>query len=166
MAATSEDLWYQLGYSLEQARTQPSRDRVQALGKKLAAFRKDRQGSRALVPGDRQKGSDEGADSLDWILASVSAGLVSQLLKNWKPRRRPGVALVARAAASGAAAMIFQELAHALVSDDPEGTAARSRSLVDRLLSGTARGVVYGAVAEPRLPGPPRRAGPRPCGPA
>jgi hypothetical protein len=51
--------------------------------------------------------------------------------------------------------MIFQELAHALVSDDPEATAARSRSLTDRLLSGTARGVVYGAVAEPRLPGPP-----------
>ena len=63
--------------------------------------------------------------------------------------------LLARAAASGAAAMIFQELVHALVSDDPEDADEGSRSLADRLISGTARGLVYGAVAEPRLPGPP-----------
>lgn len=51
--------------------------------------------------------------------------------------------------------MIFQELAHALLSDDPRASVNRARSLADRLVSGTARGLVYGAIAEPRLPGPP-----------
>jgi hypothetical protein len=158
MDETSKNLWYQLGYALEQARSQPSRDRIESLAGKLAAFRKGGQGEAA--PTRRTKSASptrgpEGAETLDWLLASLSGALVARVLRGWKPRRRPGPYLLLRSAAAGAAAMIFQELAHALLSDDPGEAARRSRALSQRLLSGTARGVLYGAVAEPRLPGPP-----------
>lgn len=158
MDESSQNLWYQLGYALERAKVSPTRDRVQLLGEKLAAFRDGGQGARvasrrSAKPSPRPEA--EGVETLDWILASISGALVSRVLREWKPRRRPGLGLMARAAAAGAAAIIFQELAHALLSDDPREAARRSRTLGDRLVSGAARGLVYGAVAEPRLPGPP-----------
>lgn len=158
MDDSSQNLWYQLGYALEKARAKPTRDRIHVLGEKLAAFRDGRQGARTPArrrPSGKLDAQGEGAETLDWILASVSGALASRLLREWKPRRRPGPALLVRAAAAGAAAMIFQELAHALLSDDPRASVNRARSLADRLVSGTARGLVYGAIAEPRLPGPP-----------
>lgn len=158
MDENSRNPWYQLGYALERAKAQPTRDRIQLLGEKLAAFRAGGQGAwptaRARA-GVRKGESGDGAETFDWILASISGALVARVLKGWEPRRRPGVGLLVRAGAAGAAAMIFQELAHALLSDDPREAARRSRTLADRVLSGAARGLVYGAVAEPRLPGPP-----------
>lgn len=158
MDETSKSLWYQLGYALERARAHPSGDRIQSLGEKLAAFRDGGQGAR--TPAKARKGTPpasprDGAETLDWILATLSGALVTRLLRTWKPRARPGPSLLVRSAAAGAAAIIFQELAHALLSEDPREMARRSRTLGDRLLSGTARGLLYGAVAEPRLPGPP-----------
>ncbi|HSG46310.1 MAG TPA: hypothetical protein VLA43_00720 [Longimicrobiales bacterium] len=158
MDESSQNLWYQLGYALERAKASPTRDRVQLLGEKLAAFREGGQGGRTVTrrgasPAPRPE--TEGVETLDWILASISGALVSRALREWKPRRRPGLGLLARSAAAGAAAIIFQELAHALLSEDPRETARRSRTLGDRLVSGAARGLVYGAIAEPRLPGPP-----------
>lgn len=158
MDESSRNLWYQLGYALERAKASPTQDRIQLLGEKLAAFRDGGQGARTPAVRGRKRvpaGEVSGAETLDWILASVSGALVARALREWKPRRRPGVGLLARSAAAGAAAMIFQELAHALLSDDPRESARRSRTLGDRLVSGVARGLVYGAVAEPRLPGPP-----------
>lgn len=158
MNEASRNPWYQLGYALERARSAPTQERIQSLGEKLAAFRREGQGARPAPrsgAGSAAAESPRGAETLDWVLASLSGALVSGLLREWKPRRRPGPGLLARAAGAGAAAMIFQELAHVLLSDDPGAAARRSRDLPDRLVSGVARGLVYGAVAEPRLPGPP-----------
>ena len=158
MDAHSRNPWYQLGYALERARSRPTQERIQSLGEKLAAFRREGQGGQAVArrgrAGDGRE-EREGTEALDWILASVSGALVSGLLREWTPRRKPGPGLLVRAAGAGAGAMIFQELAHVLLSDDPQQTARRSRALGDRLASGLARGLVYGAIAEPRLPGPP-----------
>jgi hypothetical protein len=158
MDAHSRNPWYQLGYALERARSRPTQERIQSLGEKLAAFRREGQGGRTLVGTGSARGGREdreGTEGLDWILASLSGALVTGLLREWKPRRKPGPSVLVRAAGAGAAAMIFQELAHVLLSDDPREAARRSRALGDRLASGLARGLVYGAVAEPRLPGPP-----------
>jgi hypothetical protein len=158
MDETSKNLWYQLGYALEQTRSEPSRDRIESLGRKLAAFRRTGQGEKRVeVSGESRNPprDKEGAETIDWLLASLSGALVGRTLRSWRPRRHPGPYLLLRSAAAGAAAMIFQELAHALLSDDPAEAARRSRTLGQRLLSGTARGLLYGAVAEPRLPGPP-----------
>lgn len=158
MDESSQNLWYQLGYALERAKASPTRDRIQLLGDKLAAFRDAGQGPASSARHGKvgsPAGEATGTETLDWILASISGALVARVLRGWKPRRRPGVGLMVRSAAAGAAATIFQDLAHALLSDDPEGRRKRSGSLVDRMVSGAARGLVYGAIAEPRLPGPP-----------
>lgn len=155
MADSSDTLWYQLGYTLERARKDPTGDRIRDLGRKLAAFRQGDQGARRPAKKDATgttPAERDGDEGFNWILASVSGALVTGLLRSWPPRRRPGPVLLVRSAAAGAAAVVIQELVHTLISDrSGEGVPP----LADRLLSGTARGLVYGAVAEPRLPGPP-----------
>jgi len=149
MADTTHPLWYQLGYALERARREPTGDRIRDLGRKLAAFRREDQGS----PPSHKNGAEAMGDgSVDWLVATVSGGVVAAALKGWRPRAQPGVALVARAAAAGAAAAVVLALGRELLRDERHWNV---EALTDRLLSGAARGVVFGAVAEPRLPGPP-----------
>ena len=149
MADTTHPLWYQLGYALERARREPTGDRIRDLGRKLAAFRREDQGSTPSRKNGDQARDDE---SVDWLVATVSGGVVAAALKGWRPRAQPGVALVARAAAAGAAAAVVLELGRELLRDERRWDV---EALTDRLLSGAARGIVFGAVAEPRLPGPP-----------
>ena len=149
MADTTHPLWYQLGYALERARREPTGDRIRDLGRKLAAFRGEDQGS---APSRRDGDAARDDRSVDWLVATVSGGVVAAALKGWRPRAQPGVALVARAAAAGAAAAVVLELGRELLRRERDWDV---EALTDRLLSGAARGLVYGAVAEPRLPGPP-----------
>ncbi|MDT8341229.1 MAG: hypothetical protein RQ751_06925 [Longimicrobiales bacterium] len=174
-----ENPWYQLGYALEQARSRPTGDRLQLLGSKLAAFRREGQGApgartvsgngerspRSVRDSARTRGAQaEGPEGFDWILAALSATLVRAALREWPPRRRPGPLRVLRAGAAGAVAVAAGELAHrALTAADGAGAGPNAADPVgpgrpgalDRILAGAARGLVYGGVAEPRLPGPP-----------
>ena len=149
MADTTHPLWYQLGYALERARREPTGDRIRDLGRKLAAFRREDQGPTAPSRNGEEKTEDQAAD---WLVATVSGGVVAAALRGWRPRAQPGVALVARATAAGAAAAVVLELGRELLRGERDWDV---ETLTDRLLSGAARGLVFGAVAEPRLPGPP-----------
>lgn len=170
MSDDSGNLWYQLGMAVEEARSRPTTDRVKALGEKLAAFRAggqgpvparssrdgtrrkgDTTGSRSLVPGGARKKED--AQGLDWLLAALSGGLAARLLGHWRPRSEPGPGLLVRGAAAGAATAILQELVATIFADE-EAPARPQAALLNRALAGSARGLVYAALLEPRLPGP------------
>jgi hypothetical protein len=159
MTDTTQPLWYQLGYALERTRREPTRERLRDLGRKLNAFRSEDQ--RKVSPGRAGKSGkpspasesrDGGEDVWGGLAATAGGALVAAVLRGWPARREPGAAAVARAAAAGAAASVLVELGRRVLEG---GESVQVENLPDRLLSGAARGLVFGAVAEPRLPGPP-----------
>lgn len=164
MGDHSEDLWYQLGYALEEARSGPTRERVQTLRDKLGAFRAGGQASRskggdgalpARTNGDGPAADDGGSETLDWIIGALSGGATAQVLRHWTPRSRPGPGLLLRALASGAAASLIQALVAVVLADEDDEVVLDGGAFLDRIFSGSVRGLLYAAVAEPRLPGPP-----------
>lgn len=164
MGDHSENLWYQLGYALEEVRSGPTRERVETLRDKLGAFRaggqaavKSRETSSlpARTHGNGAAPDGEGSGTLDWIVGAVSGGAAAQVLRHWQPRSRPGPVLLARALAAGAAASLIQALVAVLLAEDDDEVFLDGSAFLDRLFSGGVRGLLYAAVAEPRLPGPP-----------
>ena len=158
MTETTRPLWYQLGFALERARREPTRERLQDLGRKLSAFRtreqsgKVRSASRGANLPSKKGDHQEAGEVWGGVVATAGGALVATLLRSWPGRREPGPAVVVRAAAAGAAAATLVELGRRFLGgESPLGP----EELPDRLLSGAVRGLVYGAVAEPRLPGPP-----------
>jgi hypothetical protein len=90
-------------------------------------------------------------DAWDGLAATAGGALVAAVLKGWPTRHDPGVVTVARAAAAGAASAVLVELGRRVLRGGPT---IELEDLPKRLLSGATRGLVFGAVAEPRLPGP------------
>jgi hypothetical protein len=171
--ADSSNFWYRIGYAFETARGAPraAADAVED-GRRAARTRLDaaREGSRTALekmgralPGEpgRRSGTPEKKsasghdDSGVEMLLSMGAGtLISRLLGIWPSRGRPGVARLARAAAAGAGAAVLRELLHPLLRGEarlPEWQG----DLGERMAAGAARGLLYGSVADPRLPGSP-----------
>ncbi|MEJ2540271.1 MAG: hypothetical protein P8188_09905 [Gemmatimonadota bacterium] len=142
--------------ALEQARREPTQDRILDLGRKLSAFRRGGQGAddgeTADRDGDGRARDRDEDDGSNWLLATAGGALVATLLKGWPARGEPGPALVARAAAAGAAAAVLVALGRDFVRGE---RSLDMEDVPDRLLSGAARGLIFGAVVEPRLPGPP-----------
>lgn len=156
MTEPTQPLWYQLGFALERARREPTRDRLQDLSRKLTAFRTRDQTGEVQRPAKKGDGpadaGPDGGDAWGGLLATAGGALVATLLRSWPPRGEPGPAGVARAAAAGAASSVLVELGRRVLEGD---ASLDPETLPDRLLSGAVRGLIYGAVAEPRLPGPP-----------
>jgi len=149
MSDTSNDQetrWYDLGFALERARQSPSRDRLDGLVDRLLTFRSG-------DDGEASEAERDGADAFDALLGGGAAVLGRQLLKALPKQTDPSVTRVAKGAAAGAAATFARELAAPLLRgrfERPElgdGTG-------QRLLSGAARGALFAAVIDPRLPGP------------
>jgi len=90
----------------------------------------------------------------DAVISAVGAALVGRLLDAMPRKRRPGPIRLLHAAAAGAGAAIVRELLRPVTPGAPD-----DRPLADRArgaaLTGSARGLLYGALVEPRLPGPP-----------
>lgn len=88
------------------------------------------------------------------VIAAVGTTLVGRLLESMPRKRTPTVARLLHAAAAGAGAALAREALRPV-------TSARStiRPLAERAkgagLAGAARGLLYGGLIEPRLPGPP-----------
>ncbi len=178
----SSDFWYRVGYALESARRGRTRASLDSIKRRAVATRdgdhrpasadKD-EASRDGVPerlttmllgrGDDRRGApsdddDATSGALDLLLAAGTGTAVSRLLAAWPARRRPTVVRLLRAAAAGASATLLRELLEPLIRGRvelprfDEGTA-------DRLTAGAARGLIYGGVLDPRLPGPPMARG-------
>lgn len=174
--ADSSNLWYRIGYALETARDAP-RAAAEAVqdGRRAAADRLEeaRSGGRSVLrkmgsarprkPGRGDDSSEvaesDGGDGLRdlpgvELLLSVGTGtVVSRLLGLWSPRHRPALSRLVRAAAAGAGASVLRELLHPLLRGEPR-LPSWEEGMGERMAAGAARGLLYGSVAEPRLPGP------------
>lgn len=143
------DFWYRLGYALESARHGQARASLDALSSSPPPRREKDERSGLRKPG----ADDEGSGALDLLLAAGTGTLLSRLLRAWPARRRAGASRLVRAAAAGAAATFLRELLAPLLEGRP-ALPEWDEAMADRLLAGAARGLVYGGILDPRLPGP------------
>lgn len=139
--------WYRLGYLFAQAREGPTqaRDALSGLAER----------ARDVVPGAGREGrkSPFPLPDTDQIVAAGLAAVAAQLLSVWRPRHSTGVGNLIRAGLTGAGAALLIELARPLLRGDAE-LPSLDDGTFDRIVAGVAQGLVYGAVVEPRLPGP------------
>lgn len=132
MSKPSKNLWYQLGYALETAR------------------------QHAPAPGKVSKKPDNtdeapAPSAVDQLL-TAGGGVVAHKLISALSGRRPGTLRITRAALAGAgAAFVLSLLRH------PNGSAENGTAPDPalELLMGAGRGILYGSLLEPRLPGSP-----------
>ena len=164
MREPSKSIWYRLGYALELARhgarsAQESRSGEEALSAKKAP-RAAKSGSAARAR-TAQKARGKATDArsrpvsstVDQLIAT-GTGILGDRLFSIVAGRRPGTLRLTHAALAGAGAA----LALSLFRNGKNGASGDGQGPHDttaELLSGAARGVLYGAVLEPRLPGSP-----------
>jgi hypothetical protein len=144
-----------MGYALESARHEPAGKRLLTAGR--------RRNGRNSAPKDgppvrsrQREAAEEGApadDALDALLTTLTGALAGKALGLLPAGRTPGVLGLARAAAAGAGAALLREVLDPLLRGE-----ARIPQLGpetgEALFAGAARGLLYGAVVEPRLHGP------------
>lgn len=142
--ASKKSIWYHVGHALERARhNAPERRGVAGLEERREGVHRKpkRSPDRAPVP------------SADDMVAAGVALVVDRVLAGWGRKDPPGLTRLVRAGAAGAAAALLADLVRPLVRGQAE-LPAIDRATADRMLSGAAQGLLYGAVVEPRLPGP------------
>jgi hypothetical protein len=143
--ANEKSVWFRIGYALERAKHP-----VPSAGEKLTGLTERARGKR---PRRRHEEEGEGLSTDDL----VSAGLIlaaGKMLDAWRPRREAGLSGLLHAAVAGAGAALLLDLVRPLLEGRP-AVGAFDGETGERLLAGAGRGLLYGAVVEPRLPGPP-----------
>ena len=142
--ASEESFWYRVGYALESAK-QPT---APAEGRRLG-------GLAARAPRERAR-PREGAGErnvTDELLTVGITALAARLLDAWQPRRKAGFKRLLWAGAAGAAAALLLDVMRPILRRQPE-LPILDRDTGDRVLAGVGQGLLYGAVVEPRVPGP------------
>jgi hypothetical protein len=143
--SSETSIWYRLGYTIEQARRVPSRPKRALRGLADRARPK---------PSRERPDSPARRDPLDELAATGAVALAVKALDAWRPRSRTGLSALVRAGAAGAAAALAVELLRPLLAGRREAPALGADA-AERILEGAGQGLIYGAVVEPRLPGPP-----------
>ncbi len=142
--ASEESIWFRVGYALERAR------RAQGARKTLTSL------------ADRDAETTDGEPrrptlawpSADELVSSGVAALISGLLDARRPSNGTRLGRLLRAGAAGAGAALLLDVLRPLLSGTPSLPTV-DRDTGDRVLVGIGQGLVYGAVVEPRVPGPP-----------
>ncbi len=142
-----QSLWFRLGYALERAREGPP-----AAGRSLRGLT-ERQTKPLKAEGESESRPAPAWRSIDDIVASGASAAVAKVLNGWKPQRKTTTLRLLRAGAAGAAAALLVDVLRPLLRGDPS-VGPLDKETVDRLLAGIGQGLVYGAVVEPRVPGP------------
>jgi len=101
-------------------------------------------------PWVREAVGDELAEALASAVAGALANGGGSTVKAWFRGRRPRSGRILKGALAGAAAGGVLTLTRWIRGERPD-----LGSVLDAVLGGTARGVVYTAVVDPLLPGPP-----------
>jgi hypothetical protein len=147
---SEEGFWYRVGYALERARA-PSAPRA---WQRLAGLAE--RASRASlgdVASQPDKNGSAGSFVTEQLVSAGVAALAGRLLDVWRPRRHVGFSRLLWAGASGAAAALVVDAVRPFLRGEPD-RAIFDRETADRLLAGVGQGILYGAVIEPRVPGP------------
>ncbi len=136
MARGDDSFWFTLGRTLEEVR----------------ALLPSAEGSGGKKGGKRRKGKGDlpaVRSPLSGVLAGAVGSVGTDLVRKAVGGRRPPMRRILRGAVAGAGAAV---LLHGLrVFLDREDDA----ELLDELLAGAGRGVIYAALLDPFLPGPP-----------
>jgi hypothetical protein len=127
---SEESLWYRIGYALEGAKV-PS------------------------APKSKRRGAvaEGGSASNDDLVTAAIAAVAARVLDAWQPQREAGFKRLLWAGASGAAAALLLDVLTPILRGEPK-LPALDRDTGERLLAGVGLGLIYGAVVEPRVPGP------------
>ena len=158
MREPSKSIWYHLGYALESARhgarlaqeAQPAQKPPRTGKGRSAAGSRSALNARGKVTDPKPRPVSSTVDQL----ITTGTGILGDRLFSIMAGRRPGTLRLTRAALAGAGAA----LALGLFRNGKNGTPGVGQSPHDptaELLTGAARGMLYGAVLEPRLPGSP-----------
>ena len=138
-----QNYWFHLGYALERLRS------ISPGATEEVRILKDR-------PNPAGQNTSEDART-NWLplkeLATPEAvAILSKLLRTWKPRHKTALGSLVRAGAAGAVSALILDLISPAVhgSESPK----LDRETGDRLLAGIRQGLLYGAVLEPKVPGP------------
>lgn len=140
--SSDPSIWFRLGYALERARS----------GRDAATERGERRPKTALDSSARDAGQPAWPSADDLITSGLTA-LAAKLLDAWRPARRVSLPRLLWAGAAGAGAAFMLELLNPLLRGHAEVPEA-DRETGARILAGVGQGLLYGAVVEPRLPGP------------
>lgn len=140
-----QSLWFRLGYALERAREGPP-----AAGRSLRGLAEQQA---KPLKAEGESGPGPAWPSIDSIVASGASAAVAKVLNGWKPQRKASTLRLLRAGAAGAAAALLVDMLRPLIHGEP-GVGPLDKETVDRLIAGIGQGLVYGAVVEPRIPGP------------
>lgn len=140
---SKKSFWYRLGFALERARDVPSGGK-----RKLETLKK-----RMPKAPERRRSHPADWPSADELVASGVVALVAKTLDAWRPRKKTGAIHFLKAGVAGVGAAIVLELVRPLLRGEAQ-LPVLDGATVDRLLVGAGQGVLYGAVVEPRIPGP------------
>jgi len=144
--SSDDHLWHRIGYALERAKGRPAEatsalaglaDRVRGAAPRKAA----------------ERVSPFPLPDTDQLVAVGLTALAGRLLAAWRPKHDTSVTDLLRAGLAGAGAALLIELVRPLLEGDRDVPVIDEETF-DRMLAGAAQGLAYGAVVEPRLPGP------------
>ena len=148
-----DNVWYRLGYALEQARERlPRSDRLRTLKERRANLNVgDTAGSR---PG-RGRPPSSASKGEPWEAAAAlgATALLGRLLEALPGKRSPGALMLLRAGTAGVGAALMRELFRALRTGEPPSLPLE-RLARNAAVAGFARGLVYGSLVDPLIPGP------------
>lgn len=104
----------------------------------------------------RSRTGDGPLSPLGGAASAAAGGAIASAVRRWVRSRRPTLRRLVRGAAAGAGAAGILTAARILLREEAPGPAkGMPTEVVDELLAGAGRGVLYAAVLDPFLPGPP-----------
>lgn len=141
---SENDFWYRLGFAFERARQGSGSG-----ARKLAPLKERRPAARGV----RRIPAPAEWPAADQLLTSGAVAVAAKVLDLWEPRHKVGIRGWVKGGVAGAAAALAVEFVRPLL-EGRRGLPTLDPETVERLVAGAAQGLVYGAVVEPRLPGP------------
>ena len=148
-----DNVWYRLGYALEQARERiPHADQLRTLEErqtdhKVGAARTSRPG-----PGLLRRSLPTG-EPWETVVTVGASALLGRVLEALPWMRKPGPVRLLRAGAAGVGAALLRELLRSRRTGE-RPPLPLAQLVQDAAFTGFARGLVYGSLVEPLIPGP------------